>query len=90
MVSFSFKQARFEQFHRAAIRFPQARFRYAGVDPPLGGKFDHQQAQEGVSSSGEGWVGGWVVDGGEAPFISRLGGQLDHQEAQEEGVERVG
>lgn len=34
VVSFGFKQARFEMRHRRAIRFPRDRFQFFGVDPP--------------------------------------------------------
>lgn len=34
VVSFGFKQRRFTELHRAALRFPQSRFHYVGLDPP--------------------------------------------------------
>mmetsp|Transcript_11668 Transcript_11668/g.27265 ORF Transcript_11668/g.27265 Transcript_11668/m.27265 type:complete len:167 (+) Transcript_11668:77-577(+) len=34
VVSFGFKEARFRNMHRRAIRWPERTFRYAGVDPP--------------------------------------------------------
>lgn len=36
LVSFGFKRARFETMHRRALRWPLARFAYAGVDPAGG------------------------------------------------------
>ncbi|KAL1525585.1 hypothetical protein AB1Y20_020439 [Prymnesium parvum] len=34
VVSFEFKRWRFEELHRAAVRFPRRRFEYQGIDPP--------------------------------------------------------
>ena len=34
MVSFGFKRRRFQELHRAALRFPRHRFHFVGVDPP--------------------------------------------------------
>ena len=34
VVSFGFKRWRFEELHRAALRFPRTRFSFSGVDPP--------------------------------------------------------
>ena len=34
VVSFGFKQRRFVELHRAALRFPRDRFVYVGIDPP--------------------------------------------------------
>lgn len=34
VVSFGFKQRRFAELHRAALRFPQSRFHFVGLDPP--------------------------------------------------------
>jgi hypothetical protein len=53
VVSFGFKQQRFEQHHRAALRFPMANFRFSGVDPESD-KFDMDAAKKGVSSLQEG------------------------------------
>lgn len=36
VVSFAFKEARFAQMHRAALRWPERSFAFAGVDPPGG------------------------------------------------------
>ena len=47
VVSFTFKRARFEAMHAAALRWPGDRFRYAGVDPPPGTGFDLPEAAEG-------------------------------------------
>lgn len=51
-MSFAFKQKRFRFHHRAALRFPDSRFAFVGVDPPIGGKFDHKKAEKGVRVSG--------------------------------------
>uniref|UniRef100_A0A6T6N489 DUF218 domain-containing protein n=1 Tax=Timspurckia oligopyrenoides TaxID=708627 RepID=A0A6T6N489_9RHOD len=34
VISFSFKRARFQNIHAVALRFPQERFHFEGVDPP--------------------------------------------------------
>lgn len=34
VVSFGFKRWRFEELHRAAVRFPRTRFAFEGIDPP--------------------------------------------------------
>lgn len=34
VVSFGFKRWRFEELHRAALRFPRSRFSFSGIDPP--------------------------------------------------------
>jgi hypothetical protein len=34
VVSFAFKRWRFEELHRAALRFPRSRFGFEGLDPP--------------------------------------------------------
>ena len=35
VVGFSFKAERFRTLHRAALRFPEEKFRYEGIDPPM-------------------------------------------------------
>jgi hypothetical protein len=39
---------RFENYHRAALRFPSRSFHYIGIDPPLDSKFDLDRAKAGV------------------------------------------
>ena len=47
MVSFTFKQNRFETLHANALQWPIERFDYVGVDPPSYTGFDLQEASEG-------------------------------------------
>eukprot|EP00804_Cyclotella_cryptica_P005643 CCRYP_000028-RB/>CCRYP_000028-RB protein AED:0.05 eAED:0.05 QI:190/1/1/1/0.5/0.33/3/1190/396 len=47
MVSFSFKQQRFETLHANALQWPLSRFQYVGVDPPSSTGFDLQEASDG-------------------------------------------
>jgi hypothetical protein len=47
VVSFSFKQRRFETLHAPALRLPPDRFSYIGVDPPASTGFDFQRASKG-------------------------------------------
>lgn len=47
MVSFTFKQRRFEEMHSHALRWPIDRFAYLGVDPPPSTGFDLQESQKG-------------------------------------------
>eukprot|EP00956_Cyclotella_meneghiniana_P001898 scaffold2066_cov68-Cyclotella_meneghiniana.AAC.5 len=47
LVSFTFKQQRFETLHANALQWPLSRFNYVGVDPPLSTGFDLQQASDG-------------------------------------------
>lgn len=47
LVSFSFKQARFETLHAHALRWPLDSFRYIGVDPPSSTGFDLGASTEG-------------------------------------------
>lgn len=47
VVGFEFKRQRFENLHRAAIRFPRSRFRYLGVPPVKGSRFDLASAELG-------------------------------------------
>ena len=47
MVSFSFKQTRFERLHAAALRWPAQRFHYVGVDPPASTGFNLAEATQG-------------------------------------------
>ncbi|KAJ9468476.1 hypothetical protein DIPPA_27545 [Diplonema papillatum] len=35
VVSYSYKQARFQDLHRDAVQFPPDRFHFVGVDPPI-------------------------------------------------------
>ena len=47
MVSFTFKQRRFEEMHSHALRWPIDRFAYLGVDPPTSTGFNLQESQRG-------------------------------------------
>jgi len=47
VVGFEFKRQRFENLHRAAIRFPRSQFRYFGVQPARGSRFDFAKAELG-------------------------------------------
>jgi hypothetical protein len=47
LVSFTFKQERFETLHAGALQWPLSRFNYVGVDPPASTGFDLQQASDG-------------------------------------------
>lgn len=47
IVSFSFKQERFESLHAGALQWPIARFDYVGVDPPSSTGFDLNESSEG-------------------------------------------
>ena len=47
VVSFTFKQKRFETLHANALQWPLSRFNYVGVDPPASTGFDLQQASDG-------------------------------------------
>lgn len=47
VVSFSFKQRRFETLHAPALQFPKSRFEYIGVDPPAETGFDLASAKQG-------------------------------------------
>lgn len=47
VVSFSFKQHRFESLHAPALRWPGDRFAYIGVNPPPSTGFDLKRATEG-------------------------------------------
>mmetsp|Transcript_10210 Transcript_10210/g.24535 ORF Transcript_10210/g.24535 Transcript_10210/m.24535 type:complete len:437 (+) Transcript_10210:12-1322(+) len=47
VVSFTFKQRRFETLHAHALRWPPDRFSYVGVDPPASTGFDLQRATNG-------------------------------------------
>lgn len=49
IVGYDFKQDRFEDLHRAALRFPPEAFRYVGLRP--GGRFDHVAAEAGERAS---------------------------------------
>jgi hypothetical protein len=40
VVSFTFKRRRFEELHRAALRWPSQAFHYIGLDPPVSTGFD--------------------------------------------------
>lgn len=51
VVSFSFKRRRFEMLHAPALRWPEDRFRYVGVDPPESTGFDLQRSTEGESKN---------------------------------------
>lgn len=47
LVSFTFKQQRFEELHANALQWPLPSFNYIGVDPPSSTGFDLQQASDG-------------------------------------------
>ena len=47
VVSFTFKQRRFEEMHSRALLWPNGRFQYIGVDPPASSGFNLEEAQKG-------------------------------------------
>jgi hypothetical protein len=47
VVSFTFKQARFEDMHAHAIHWPSDRFKYVGLDPPESTGFDLSKSRSG-------------------------------------------
>ena len=47
MVSFTFKQTRFENLHANAIHYPLSNFHYVGVDPPSSTGFNLDESSEG-------------------------------------------
>ena len=47
LVSFSFKQTRFETLHSGALQWPLDHFHYVGVDPPASTGFDLRASSEG-------------------------------------------
>lgn len=47
VVSFTFKQRRFETLHAPALRWPPDKFRYIGVDPPPSTGFDLERSTKG-------------------------------------------
>lgn len=47
VVSFSFKQRRFETLHAPALGWPPERFVYIGVDPPTSTGFNLKKASDG-------------------------------------------
>jgi len=47
VVGFEFKRDRFVDLHRRAIRFPLLSFRYVGIHPPAGSRFDLEKAARG-------------------------------------------
>ncbi|CAN0449799.1 unnamed protein product, partial [Laminaria digitata] len=49
IVGYDFKEDRFQNLHRAALRFPAEEFRYVGLHP--GGRFDHEAAVAGELAS---------------------------------------
>lgn len=51
VVSFSFKQRRFETLHAPALGWPKERFNYIGFDPPASTGFDLKAAEEGESQN---------------------------------------
>lgn len=51
MVSFSFKQQRFETLHANALQWPLSRFKYVGVDPPSSTGFNLQEASDGEKNN---------------------------------------
>ena len=50
MVSFTFKQRRFETMHAHSIRFPSSRFHYVGIDP-TSSDFDLVAASQGEAQN---------------------------------------
>jgi hypothetical protein len=51
LISFSFKQQRFETLHAFALQWPLSRFQYVGVDPPSSTGFSLHEAYEGERSN---------------------------------------
>ena len=51
VVSFSFKQRRFETLHAPALRWPADRFKYVGVNPPDSTGFDLDRATDGETKN---------------------------------------
>jgi len=47
VVSFTFKQRRFQDLHRSALRFPASSFHYVGLQPPVHSHFDLKKAESG-------------------------------------------
>ena len=47
MVSFTFKQTRFETLHAPALRWPPEQFQFIGVDPDASTGFDFAKASRG-------------------------------------------
>jgi len=47
VVSFTFKQHRFQEMHAAALRWPASQFEYIGVDPPASSGFDLEKSTRG-------------------------------------------
>jgi hypothetical protein len=47
VVSFTFKQRRFETLHAAALQWPSHLLHYVGVDPPSTSGFNLQEATKG-------------------------------------------
>eukprot|EP00540_Astrosyne_radiata_P002550 CAMPEP_0116830626 /NCGR_PEP_ID=MMETSP0418-20121206/4865_1 /TAXON_ID=1158023 /ORGANISM="Astrosyne radiata, Strain 13vi08-1A" /LENGTH=110 /DNA_ID=CAMNT_0004459745 /DNA_START=59 /DNA_END=388 /DNA_ORIENTATION=- len=47
MVSFTFKQRRFETMHAPALQWPASRFHYVGVDPSPSTGFDLEASTKG-------------------------------------------
>lgn len=47
VVSFSFKQRRFETLHAPALQWPAEKFSYVGVNPPASTGFDLKRSTEG-------------------------------------------
>jgi hypothetical protein len=51
VVSYSFKQKRFEELHSTALRWPSERFDYAGIDPDASTGFDLQTSSNGEQAN---------------------------------------
>jgi hypothetical protein len=47
VISFSFKGPRFQKMHAEALRWPEDRFRFIGVDPPASTGFDLEASTRG-------------------------------------------
>lgn len=51
MVSFTFKQRRFENLHARALRWPTQRFSFIGIDPPTTSGFNLEEATAGEQTN---------------------------------------
>jgi len=47
VVSFTFKQKRFETLHAPALQWPKDKFSYVGVDPPASSGFNLEESTKG-------------------------------------------
>jgi len=51
VVSFTFKRRRFQDLHRAALRFPLSHFNFLGLQPPAWSRFDLAEAERGETEN---------------------------------------